>query len=247
MSYPTPAHPVADLVPKRRSVRDFRPDPIPQDLLDALLASANQAPSWANTQPYRIAVASGAMRDQLATELCARFDAGMRAQQSGWLGRLRLLVKPGGMPDGDFSTTFEYPADLQVARRATGHGLYSLLGIARSDHAARNSQMRRNFEFFGAPTVIFLFIHGGLHEFAVLDAGIWLQTLMLSAPALGLDTCAQGALATWGGPVRAAFEVPKGYKLMCGAAIGYASGHLINQYTPGRPDHRLLQLAPKKA
>lgn len=234
------------LIRTRRSVRDFRPDPVAPQLLDSVLASAGHAPSWGNTHPYRIAVASGAVRDQLAAALCERFDNGMRAQRGGWTGKLRLLMTRGGYPDGDFSTTFKYPEALQPARQATGYGLYKLLGIERTDHAARNRQMRRNFEFFGAPTVIFVFVHAGLHEFAVLDAGIWLQTLMLSARSQGLDTCAQGALATWGGPVRAAFDVPKDYKLICGVSIGYASDQAVNQYNPGRCDPRELLIPQAK-
>ena len=94
--------------------------------------------------------------------------------------------------------------------------------------------MRKNFEFFGAPSAIFVWVHSGLREFSVLDAGIFVQTLLLSAHAHGLGTCAQGALATWAGPVRQAFEVPAPYKLICGVSIGYASGHAVNQYDPGR-------------
>ena len=240
MQAPLADHPVDQLIRTRRSVRDFRPDAIPPELLDAVLASAGHAPSWGNTHPYRIAIASGALRAELASELTTRFDIGMRAQRGGWLAMLKLLLTRRGLPDGDFATTFEYPDDLQPARQATGFGLYKLLGIDRKDYAARNTQMRRNFEFFGAPTVIFVFVHGGLHEFAVLDAGIYLQTLMLSARSQGLDTCAQGALATWGGPVRATFDVPKDYKLICGVSIGYASDRPVNRYNPGRCDPREL-------
>ncbi len=222
------------LASSRRSTRDFLHYPVPQSVLDAVLADANASPSWSNTQPYRIAIASGALRDRLQTELTQRFDAGMAAQRGGWWGKLKLLLDRKGLPDGDFVTNFEYPSDLQPRRRATGHGLYALLSIGRADHAAREAQMRRNFEFFGAPTALFVFVHGGLREFAVLDAGILVQTLMLSAHAHGLGTCAQGALATWAGPVRAAFDVPKDYKLICGVSLGYASAHPVNQYHPGR-------------
>ncbi len=93
------------------------------------------------------------------------------------------------------------------------------------------------------PTAIFVFVHGGLREFSVLDAGIFVQTLMLSAHAHGLGTCAQGALATWGGPVRAAFDVPRHYKLICGVSIGYASPHPVNHYAPGRGTKEALTLA----
>jgi nitroreductase len=233
------------LVRRRRSVRDFLPQPIPGPVLDALLADANWAPSWSNTQPYRVAVAAGAIRDRLATELCGLFDRGMAAQHGGPLAKLRMLVTRSGLPDGDYSTRFEYPEDLQPRRRETGHGLYQLLGIDRKDTAARDRQMRRNFEFFCAPTVIFVFVHAGLREFAVLDAGIFLQTLMLSAQAHGLGSCAQGALATWAGPVKAAFDVPARYRLLCGVSIGYPSGHAINQFNPGRPDPHGLRLATR--
>jgi nitroreductase len=222
------------LVQSRRSVRDFLPTPVPPEVLDAILSDANAAPSWSNTQPYRVAIASGAVRDRLQSALTSRFDQGMAAQRGGWLGKLKLLATPGAMPDGDYKVNFEYPEDLQPQRRATGHALYELLNIGRKDQAAREAQMRRNFEFFGAPTALFIFVHSGLKEFSALDAGIFAQTLMLSAHARGLGTCAQGALATWAGPVREAFAVPPHYKLLCGISLGYPSDHPINTFNPGR-------------
>ena len=240
----TTAPSFSDLIRSRRSVRDFLPTPIPAALLQSVLADANQSPSWSNTQPYRIAVASGAVRDRLAAQLTERFELGMKAQRRGWLGKLQLLTRQRHvLPDGDFETNFAYPEDLQLQRRATGHGLYELLGIGRKDHAARETQMRRNFEFFGAPAAIFIFVHRGLREFSVLDAGIYLQSLMLSAHAHGLGTCAQGALATWAGPVRQAFDVPLNYKLIGGVSVGYASAHAINQYNPGRAKAADIMLA----
>ena len=237
---------LAALLSRRRSVRDFRADAIPDSLLNAVLADANCSPSWSNTQPYRIAIASGALKDRLAHELTTRFDAGARAQSGGVIGKFSALLTREGLPDGDFKVHFDYPPDLISRRRATGFGLYQLLGIDRHDLAARNAQMRRNFEFFGAPTVMFVFVHGGLHEYAVLDAGIFLQSLMLSAQAHGLATCAQGALATWGGPVKAAFEVPARHKLVCGLSIGYASDHPVNQYNPGRGRVEELRIPPRR-
>ena len=235
---------VSALIRSRRSVRDFLPRPIPQDVLDAVLDDASWAPSWSNTQPYRFAVASGALRDDLAAELCGLFDRGMAGQRGGALAKLKLMLTRRGLPDGDFATQFAYPADLQPRRRETGRGLYELLGIGRHDTAARDRQMRRNFEFFGAPTAIFLFAHKGLREFSVLDAGVYLQTLMLSAQARGLATCAQAALATWAGPVRAAFDIPARYRLICGVSIGYASAHAVNGFNPGRAAVASLRIEP---
>lgn len=232
----TPLDPAAfsELVRTRRSVRDFKPDEIPADTLAAVLADATWSPSWSNTQPYRIVVVSGPDRDHLQRELTTRFDRGVAGRDGGLLAKARLVLTRRGLPDGDFDTTLTYPDELQSYRRATGYGLYSVLGIQRHDTAARTAQMRRNFEFFGAPVAIFLFVHEGLREFSVLDAGIFLQTLMLSAHARGLGTCAQGALATWPQPVRRRFDVPDRYKLICGVSVGFPSEHPVNSFNPGR-------------
>jgi nitroreductase len=41
---------------RRRSVRDFAPDPVPLDLVDAAIEAAATAPSGANRQPWRFVV-----------------------------------------------------------------------------------------------------------------------------------------------------------------------------------------------
>jgi nitroreductase len=138
------------------------------------------------------------------------------------------------MPDGDFKVNFEYPKEFMPRKQATGQGLYEILHIERSDKAARDKQLRRNFEFFGAPTAIFFFIHEAFKEYAAVDAGIFMQTLMLSAHSHGLASCPQAALGTWGSPVRAAFDIPKEYKLISGLSLGYAADSKVNQYSPGR-------------
>jgi nitroreductase len=45
-----------DLVRRRRSVRDFSPDPVPLDIVDAAIEAAASAPSGANRQPWRFVV-----------------------------------------------------------------------------------------------------------------------------------------------------------------------------------------------
>ena len=240
------AETLARLLRARRSVRDFSAREVPASLVDAILEDARWAPSWSNTQPYKIAVASGELKDRLKEQLLARYDAAVKVQGGGPLAKAGALLKRDVLPDGDFNTRFEYPAELVPRRRATGFGLYAALGIAREDSAARNRQMRRNYEFFGAPVALFAFVREELGAYSILDAGIFLQSLMLAAQARGLGTCAQGALATWGGPVRAAFEVPPAYKLLCGVALGWPSDHVVNAYNPGRADVAEMLIPQKR-
>ena len=217
----------------RRSTRAFKPDPVPHDLLMACLEDAGWAPSWSNTQPYRVAVASGRLRDTLSAELCARFDAGLRLLKAPrW--RQLIGVWRGEKPRSDFPVPMTYPDDLQEARRAAGLGLYERLGIRRDDRASRDRQMRRNYEFFGAPVALVVFAHAGLGAYAPVDAGVFLQSFLLAAHARGLGTCAQAALAVFADPVRAAFAVPPSYRLLVGCSVGFPADHPVNSYNPGR-------------
>jgi nitroreductase len=49
----------------RRSIRKFKPDPVPQALLERLLKEAMWAPSAMNTQPWKFYVFSGAAKEGL--------------------------------------------------------------------------------------------------------------------------------------------------------------------------------------
>lgn len=228
------------LLRSRHSVRDFRPDPIPDAVLDAVLDDARHAPSWSNTRPYCLAVASGERRDRLRDAYLRAFDAslGLQHREPGAIAQALLLRR--GWPDADFKTWGRYPADLRQRSRKVGVALYEHLGIARGDRAARDEQGRRNCEFFGAPTVMWLFVHDGLLPFAAHDAGLMLQSLMLSAQAHGVGTCALGVLATWRSPIDAEFEIPKRYKLITGLALGYPSDAHVNEF---RAEHPPVTLA----
>ncbi len=45
-----------DVILKRRSVRKFKEDPVPDELIEKLLEAVKWAPSWANTQCWEIVV-----------------------------------------------------------------------------------------------------------------------------------------------------------------------------------------------
>lgn len=54
-----------DLVAARHSVRDFKPDPVPNDLVKQVIAAASLAPSPANLQPWHFYVTTGESRAAL--------------------------------------------------------------------------------------------------------------------------------------------------------------------------------------
>ena len=231
-------------VQSRRTTRDFLDTPIPQELIDQLLKDGMAAPSWSNTRPYMIAIAQGEQRNRISKEFLSRWDAAQQALDKGLWGKIKLLITRYGLPDSDYKVFRPYPKELVPRQQKVGADLYGALGIARDDKKARRNQWGRNYEFFGAPVSLFVFAHSGLGEYAVSDASLFAQNLMLSAHARGLGTCAQGASALWAKPVRAEFKVPKKYKLLYGIALGYPSDHSVNSFQAERIDIENIKLEP---
>lgn len=221
----------------RYSVRDFRPDPIPDDVLDAILDDARYSPSWSNTRPYLLAVASGEQADRLRTAYLAEFDEAKHLQRRRPLDLVKAAVT-GRLPDSDFPVWRPYPPDLKPGSVKVGKALYTHLGIARGDREARDDQNRQNCAFFGAPTVVLVFVHRKMLPFSAHDAGLMLQTLMLSAWARGVGSCCLGTLALWRRPVDAEFDIPADYKLITGLALGYASDAPVNDFRADHPPVR---------
>ncbi|MDO4791385.1 MAG: nitroreductase [Buchananella hordeovulneris] len=223
----------------RHSVRSFRPDPVEPAVLEEILEGARAAPSWSNTRPYQLAVATGQQKERIARLYEAEFDRTLPVQHKKFGAAVRLALS-GKLPDGDYNPLKEYPPVLKARSNKLGAALYTHLGIARHDRAGRDAQARENFSGFGAPALGFVFVHKGLMPFAALDAGLMLQTLFLAAKAHGVDSCPLGSLAIWRRPVDAEFLVPRDYKLITGFALGYASDAPVNDFRAERPAVELV-------
>jgi len=57
-----------DLIRRRRSLRDFAPDPVPLDVVDLAIEAAASAPSGANRQPWRFVVVQDPQTKRLIRE-----------------------------------------------------------------------------------------------------------------------------------------------------------------------------------
>jgi nitroreductase len=218
---------------------------VPAELIDKLLQDAMTAPSWSNTRPYLVAIARGDVRDRISAGFLDRWAAADKALEGSIWGKIKLFFTRYGLPQSDYRVFRPYPKDLKVRSSRVGAELYGHIGIKRDDRKARSAQWARNYEFFGAPVSLFIFTHSGLGEYSVSDAGLFMQNLMLSAHAHGLGSCAQGASALWAPVVKAEFDVPKEYMLLCGIALGYASEHHVNTFKADRLDISNIKLEAK--
>jgi nitroreductase len=130
--------------------------------------------------------------------------------------------------------TKPYRGVFKTRSQKVGRELYSMLGVERGDAKGRDAQWRKNYNFFGAPVELFIFTHKSIGKYAASDASLFMQNLMLGAHARGLGTCAQGAVAIWEDAVKAEFDVPEGYKLLYGVALGHPSKAKVNTFQAER-------------
>ena len=232
MARPTALSHFQNLTYSRRSIRDFSDQPVDRETIEDILQDALSAPSWSNTRPYRVAVVTGEVKDRISAKLLGRFDDIMLSRSTKWSDRIKGLVRAMSLLRSDFRIPVVYPEDLRRRQVDLAKALYGHLGIDRSNTEGRNELIRRNMQFFGAPVGLFFFVRAGMGVYSALDAGHFMQTLMLAARARGLDTCAQGFLAFWSKPIRDEFDVPRGYKLLCGMSLGYAADSKTNDFAP---------------
>ncbi|MFP6748549.1 MAG: nitroreductase, partial [Alphaproteobacteria bacterium] len=112
-------------------------------------------------------------------------------------------------------------------RRGVGWGLYGLLGIKKGDREASARQGARNFKFFDAPIGIFITTDAYLSRGNWADTGMYIQTLMLAARGMGLDTCPQAAWIQFQEPLFRHLRIPDDQVLVSGMALGYADDSAI--------------------
>ena len=190
-----------DVVSRRRSLRAYQPQAVDQATLDAVFSVAQRAPSNCNTQPWIVHVASGESIQTLRKQMSERFMS------------------------GEFNMDFPYDGVYEGVYKDRQYGsaqaLYDSVGIDRKDKARRHEQFMRNFTFFDAPHVAFLFLPEpfGLREAA--DLGMYAQTLMLSMTAHGLGSCPQTALSFQADFIRQTLNVDAANKLLFGLSFGY--------------------------
>ena len=230
----------------RRSTRDYLPTPVPQEIIDQILRDSLTAPSWSNTRPFKVAVATDEVRDRISTEFLSRWNVLSKIMRKGIFNKLRIIFSRYGLPTSNRRIAKPYPAELKPRAERLGLEMYESFGVQRGDRDGRDQQWAKNYSFFGAPVELFIFIHKGLDIYAASDAGLMMQNLILSAQAHGLGTCAQGAVAVWDDVVRKEFEVPKEYRLLCGISMGYPSDSSINDFRANRLGVEELTLKPRK-
>jgi nitroreductase len=200
------ARTVEEALLSRRSLRAFKPDPVPRETVERILALASRAPSGTNIQPWKVTVVAGEARERLVRAMHEEF---LRVGEEGWQREYEY-----------YPTRWREP--YLARRRKLGWDLYGLLGIAKGERDKTRRQHARNYLFFDAPVGLVFTLERDLPVGAWLDTGMFLQSIMLAARACGLDTCPQAAIASAHTVLRRELHIPQAEIVVCGMSLGHA-------------------------
>ena len=128
---------VSQFLASRRSTRDFLPTPVPQEIINQILTDALTAPSWSNTRPFKVAVATGEVKDRISGEFLSRWQVLSQIMRKGLRNKLRLIYSRYGLPTTNRMIVKPYVAELKPRAERVGRELYQSLGVQRGDRAAR--------------------------------------------------------------------------------------------------------------
>jgi nitroreductase len=190
-----------EVLKARRSIRAFKPDPIPVATLKKIMEECLWAPSWANTQPWEFAVASG----EKLKEIIKQF-----------------LAKGQERPYPDIARPPEFPEVYLNRIKALAPP-----GPPRSKEDMQK-HMDNSKSHYGAPAAIYVLIDRsffytsrGMNVWSLYDCGAVAQNIGLLATNYGLGTVEQAQAVIFPDILRNVLGVPDSKLFTIGISIGY--------------------------
>ena len=195
---------------QRRSIRAFEPTEVEPEKLAAILAAAVNTPSWANSQPWEVFVASGDAVSRIRAAYAECYKNGVKST-----------------PD------IARPAQWTEANKARQQGLRPDMVRDCGDDVANFGAL--NQAMFNAPAVIYLCVDKLLAHWALYDIGAFSQSIMLLAAERGLGTIPAITLVMYPEVLRRELGIPDNLNVAIGIAIGYTDeSRGINNFVSAR-------------
>lgn len=195
---------IIEAIKKRKSIRNFTNDRIPQAIIREILETACRAPSAMNTQPWEFTVITKKVLDSVKNGIIEKFKAGEKPHSEhcvmGW------------------------PVDSVYRDRQIdlAKQLFQALDIERKDTDKRTQWMEKGLQFFNAPVAIIIYVDRMFIEGTpVFDIGAATQTICLTAMHYGLGTCIQDQGVMYPEILRKYCNIPDTKQIIISVAIGY--------------------------
>lgn len=206
-----------EAIKNRRSIRWFDKDKeVPEATLREIVALAQRAPSWVDSQPWRVYLATGESLKALREKHLENVASGLEATPD-WPTTHRTDWDP--FPQANMAkhneTTAEYlnTPELKELRTVT-------------------LQKR----LFDAPAIAYLTIPKISNNWSIYDLGAFGQTLALAAQGLGVDSMPAYEFVKFPQEVREVMGIPANQWVAMGIGLGYPKEHYVNGYEAPRRD-----------
>lgn len=195
---------IEEAIKARKSIRKYKPDPVPKEILREILQIAQRAPSAMNTQPWEFVVITGEVLEHIKRVNVEKLNTGAPMQPE------HLVV---GWPQESI---------YRQRQVELGKEIFRLMNISRLDKKMREKWMERGFRYFDAPAAIIVTADHSLTEGGpLLDIGAVIQSICLAALGFGLGTCIEDQGVLYPEVVREYAEIPESKRLIMAIAIGY--------------------------
>ncbi|MFT4887684.1 MAG: nitroreductase [Pseudohongiellaceae bacterium] len=198
------------LISTRRSVRGYKPDPVPRKILEEIFEVAKCAPSSMNTQPWHLHVVTGEPLDKIRQGNTERMLGGVK-------------------PTRDFPTNEGYTGIHRDRQVGIAVQLFEAMGIARDDKEKRQDWVMRGFRQFDAPVSIVLTYDKVLEPAAIaqFDLGAICHAIVLAAWDRGLGSVINGQGVMQTPVVREHANIPEDQNILTCIAMGYPDDEFV--------------------
>lgn len=204
-----------ECIKTRMSIRKFKPDPVPLEILKNVIDTAKWSPSYKNTQPWEVVIVSGEKKEVLSKLLVE-------------------LLENNTKPCPDLPEPLSWPPAIEARITALMKKRSEMTGQDLNSPELLKKAKITNFQFYGAPHGIFLFQDSSLTPWSIFDMGLFAQSLMLAAHAYGLGTVPQAFLTDYAQRVKQVLGIPETKRLVLGISIGHPD--LESPMNKCRPD-----------
>jgi len=195
---------IIEAVKLRKSVRDFKSDPVSKKILNEILQIASRAPSAENSQPWEFTVITGGVLANVSRANIDQLNAGI-------------------FPEPEY-TAVKWPPDSIYRQRQIdiAKQLFKLMDIPRGDTQKRARWTERGFRYFNAPAAIIITMDRSLPASRpLLDIGAVMQTICLVALHYDLGSCISNQGVMYPEILRQFAGIPASQQIITSIAIGY--------------------------
>ncbi len=194
---------VTEALDRRYTVRAFKTDPLDRKTIENILNAARRAPSWANTQPWEIYVAGGAVLNRL---------------REAYSANLKNCVQR----NPDLAAPKEWPPALRRRMESLRAERTATAERVCLDKSMLKDLAEMNYRFFYAPVVAYLCMDRTLTPWSIFDLGLLAQSIMLAAQHFGVDSATAVTLVAHPDLIRKELKIPDALSIIIGIALGHA-------------------------